>query len=337
MSPLAPFLENAGELMLSTNSRPPHRSLSEGNDEARALNILRLQEEADGDDDDDDRRARGSSSRSGTTGKVSSDKEADTQAWEVHRELQDARTLPVPLLRAAICTDQRSEAIEFLTVHDDEAAGSEEDGRDFSVTHGLSVLGLDGSPDRLSSDPPLTSNGVTTPKCKSCHKGAAGRFRKLLKNHYDSETAPPVSSDPAAASSSASPSASLSATAAGNAPEGDPAPSPASAPPPPGSTTTQMPRVGASDYDKQLKYTLRFGAIDKNTGDRSALTHEGGRAIMLILSNSLKRARGERVKPLRLILSGKPGAGKSVVSDVARPHRVRGDALCVADPVAPAK
>ena len=69
----------------------------------------------------------------------------------------------------------------------------------------------------------------------------------------------------------------------------------------------------AAGYASQLQYTLRQGAIDKLTGERSPVTVEQGRGLVRVIDNIDKRVRGEEVAPLRMIVAGGPGtvAGNS--------------------------
>ena len=76
----------------------------------------------------------------------------------------------------------------------------------------------------------------------------------------------------------------------------------------------------AAGYASQPQYTLRQGAIDKLTGERSPVTVEQGRGLVRVIDNIDKRVRGEEVAPLRMIVAGGPGTGKSVIIDGLRDH-----------------
>ena len=79
----------------------------------------------------------------------------------------------------------------------------------------------------------------------------------------------------------------------------------------------------AAGYASQLQYTLRKGAIDKNTGKRSPVTVEQGRGLTRMIDNIDKRVKGEKVEPLRMLVAGGPGTGKSVIIDGLRDHADR--------------
>ena len=79
-------------------------------------------------------------------------------------------------------------------------------------------------------------------------------------------------------------------------------------------TDTMRAERTPDDVRKIVSSILRTGAVDKKTGERRPVLHKQGAAILAAARNLLLRAQGKRIKvPVRMILSGPPGTGKSVV------------------------
>ena len=69
----------------------------------------------------------------------------------------------------------------------------------------------------------------------------------------------------------------------------------------------------------ELKATLMRGKV-LDTGEGVALNLEQGRAVKLVLEQQHKRAMGHKVSPLRVLIVGPPGTGKTVVIKAIARH-----------------
>ena len=88
--------------------------------------------------------------------------------------------------------------------------------------------------------------------------------------------------------------------------------------------------------EAELQKTLQNGYMDKKTGDRHPVNMEQGRGVIAVVDVIHARLRGDKSsKPLRMVLCGPPGTGKSVVIEAVMWHAKRlnsGERIRVAAP-----
>ena len=311
-----------------------YHGLQEGNDEARALNLLRHEQmAADGEDDDGDEGGESDYQKSS----------AATQKAEYNRQ----RRRDLDLAACMYDTEDGNEASSQA------GASAGKKTPSFSFTVAETKLGLEdevGWGDDGGDAPACNLSGHRghRARCSGRSKGsgknpkkiptatqALGRIRKAQKaflSHLANRPPVPASSPPRAVDGAGStametgranfdmylqnlPGDDTGGEFSDDGSSSDESDRPAC--PPRFSrkpADTMRAERTPDDVRNVVSSILRTGAVDKKTGERRPVLRKQGAAILAATRNLLLRAQGKRVKaPVRMILSGPPGTGKSVV------------------------